>query len=313
MKDISVVIPVYGCPEAVKPLYERLKTTLEQLVESFEIIMVNDSCPKGSWNEIRKICNDDNRVVGVNLSRNFGQIHATNAGISISDGKYLVLMDCDLQDRPEGITDLYTEINKGYDIVFAKRKNRKDSFIVKLLSKMFYKVYNYFVDGYYDGDIGNFCIVKRKIVEEYINIEDYNKSFTTTLAWMGYNVSVIEIESEERYEGNSSYTLNKKINLAIDMITSQSNKPLKTLMMYGAILVGISIVYIIYKSISNLFGNETPDGWTSLFAAILFIGGIQIISIGGVGIYVGNIFNQTKGRPEYLIKEVLNSQRKTDK
>ena len=313
MKEISVVIPVYGCPEALEPLYDRLKATLEQLVKSFEIIMVNDACPKGSWDEIRKICMKDDRVTGINLSRNFGQIHATNAGIEKSEGEYLVLMDCDLQDRPEGIADLYKEINKGYDVVFVKRKERKDSFLVKALSKLFYKIYNYFVDGYYDGEIGNFCIVRRKIVDEYKKIDDYNKSFTTTLAWMGYNSTVIEIESDKRYEGNSGYTLRKKINLAIDMITSQSNKPLKSLMACGVILVGISIIYILYKSISNFFGNETPDGWTSLFAAILFIGGIQIVSIGGVGIYIGNIFNQTKGRPEYLIKEVLNDQRKTDK
>ena len=313
MIDISVVIPVYGCPEALYPLHERLCSTLNNLVKSYEIIFVNDACPKGSWLKIQEICKKDKNVVGINLSRNFGQIHATNAGIDAAKGKYLVLMDCDLQDKPEGIVNLYSEIKKGHDIVFAKRKDRKDSAVAKLMSKLFYKVYNSFVDGYFDGDIANFCIVKKKIVDEYKKIDDYNKSFTTTLAWMGYDVSIIEIESEERFEGHSSYTLSKKINLAIDMITSQSNRPLKALMMYGFIMVILSLVYIVYLFIGHLLGNNAPLGWTSLFAAILFIGGIQIISIGGVGIYVGNIFNQTKGRPEYLIKEVLNSQRKTDK
>ena len=311
--DISVVVPVYGCPEALKPLCERIIATMAKLKKSYEIVLVNDGCPKGSWKIIEEICQKNKKVVGINLSRNFGQIHSTNAGIAHTRGDYVVLMDCDLQDPPEGIEKLLEEIEKGYDIVFAKRKNRKDDFLAKALSKVFYSVYNHFVDGYFDGDIANFCIVRRRIVDEYNSIEDQNKSFTTTLSWMGYKVSTIEIESEERFEGHSSYTLSKKINLAIDMITSQSNKPLKALMLFGFVMVVISVLYIIYKVISYFLGNDAPLGWTSLFAAILLVGGIQIISIGGVGIYVGNIFNQTKGMPEYLIQEIINEKKTSSK
>ena len=311
--DISVVVPVYGCPEALKPLCERIVRTMAKLKKSYEIILVNDGCPKDSWSIIEEICKENKKVVGINLSRNFGQIHSTNAGLAHTRGKYVVLMDCDLQDPPEGIEALLIEIEKGYDIVFANRKNRKDGFLAKALSKAFYSVYNRFVDGHFDGDIANFCIVRRKIVDEYNAIDDQNKSFTTTLSWMGYDVKVIEIESEERYEGQSSYTLRKKINLAIDMITSQSNRPLKALMTFGFMMVFISVLYIIYKVISYFLGNDAPLGWTSLFAAILLVGGIQTISIGGVGIYVGNIFNQTKGMPEYLIKEIINEKKTNSK
>ncbi len=311
--DISVVVPVYGCPEALNPLCERIIATMAKLKKSYEIVLVNDGCPNGSWKIIEEICQKNKKVVGINLSRNFGQIHSTNAGIAHTRGDYVVLMDCDLQDPPEGIEKLLEEIEKGYDIVFAKRKNRKDGFLAKALSKAFYSVYNHFVDGYFDGDIANFCIVRRRIVDEYNSIEDQNKSFTTTLSWMGYKVSTIEIESEERFEGHSSYTLSKKINLAIDMITSQSNKPLKALMLFGFVMVVISVLYIIYKVVSYFLGNDAPLGWTSLFAAILLVGGIQIISIGGVGIYVGNIFNQTKGMPEYLIQEIINEKKTSSK
>lgn len=286
---------------------------MAKLKKSYEIVLVNDGCPKGSWKVITEICQKNRKVVGINLSRNFGQIHSTNAGIAHARGDFVVLMDCDLQDPPEGIEKLLEEIDKGYDIVFAKRKNRKDGFLAKALSKAFYSVYNHFVDGYFDGDIANFCIVRRRIVDEYNAIEDQNKSFTTTLSWMGYKVSTIEIESEERFEGHSSYTLSKKINLAIDMITSQSNKPLKALMLFGFVMVVISVLYIIYKVISYFLGNDAPLGWTSLFAAILLVGGIQTISIGGVGIYVGNIFNQTKGMPEYLIQEIINEKKTSSK
>ncbi len=305
--DISVIVPVYGCPEALPSLHERLINTLEKITDSFELIFVNDCCPKGSWKEIEKICEADERVVGVDLSRNFGQIHATNAGIDMSKGEYVVLMDCDLQDRPEGISDLFNEIQKGYDIVFAKRKERKDSKITLFLSGLFYKVYNYFVDGYYDPEVGNFSIARRKIVDEYIAIKDTNKSFTSVLSWMGYRTSYIEIEGEERFEGKSSYTLSKKIDLAFDMLTSQSDKPLKAIIKLGFLIAILAFIYLITQVILYFIIDDIVEGWTSLVASVFLMGGILLICLGAVGIYVGNIFSYSKGFPGYLIKEVRNS------
>ncbi len=304
--DISVVVPVYGCPEALNPLCEKLNKTLSQITKSYEVILVNDGCPKGSWAIIEELCKNNKKIVGINLSRNFGQLHSTNAGISKAKGDFVVLMDCDLQDKPEAITDLYNEINKGYDIVFVKRKNRKENIITLAFSKMFYKIYNHFVDGYYDGDIGNFCIVRKRIVDKYNDIKDNNKSFTTTLAWMGYKTSILEIDGDNRFEGKSSYTLRRKIQLAIDMLTSQSNKPLIAVVYLGLILAAIAFLYLIVQVIKYLIFRDAPEGWTSIIAAVFFMGGLTLGSIGGVGIYVGNIFNQTKGIPEYLIDEILN-------
>ena len=303
--DISVVIPVYGCPEAVDPLCERLTKTLTSIVSSYEVILVNDGCPKGSWYEIKKAVNKYQNIKGINLSRNFGQIHATNAGINVTSGDYVVLMDCDLQDKPEGIVDLYNEIKKGKDIVFVKRKDRKDNPITIFFSKMFYRVYNHFVDGYYDADISNFSIATRKIVDEYKKIGDNNKTYITMLCWMGYNSSIIEIEGEERYEGKSSYNFSKKINLAIDMITSQSNKPLKTMIKIGLSIVFLSFVYIAYKIILYFITKDVPEGWTSMIASVFMMGGVTLICLGVVGIYVGNIFTQTKNVPEYFIDEII--------
>ena len=181
MIEISVVVPVYGCPEAVSPLYERLTETLMKITTSYEIILVNDGCPKDSWTEVEKVCKRDKKVVGINLSRNFGQVNATNAGIEYSSGNYVIVMDCDLQDEPEAITDLYQKIQEGYDIVFVGRKNRKDNGFVMFWSRLFYKIYNHMVEGYYNPDIGNYCIVKRKIVDEYCGLPEHNKSFTTIL------------------------------------------------------------------------------------------------------------------------------------
>ena len=310
MIDFSVVVPVYGCPEALETLCQRTIATINKLKKSYEIVLVNDGCPKGSWKVIERLCKENKNIVGINLSRNFGQIHSTNAGIANTKGKYVILMDCDLQDKPEGIEDLYKKIQEGYDVVFAKRKDRKDSFLAKFSSKMFYKVYNYFVDGYFDGDIANFCIVKRKVVDEYNQIKGGNKSFTPTLTWMGYKQTAIEIESEERFEGKSSYTLSKKINLAIDMLTAQSVKPLKAVIKLGIIIAGLSFVYLLIQIIKYFTLKDVPVGWTSMIASIFMMSGIILISLGGVGVYVGNVFKQTRGMPEYIIEEIVNNKKK---
>lgn len=307
--DISVVIPVYGCPEAVDSLCDRLSRTLTSIVSEYEIILVNDGCPKGSWLEIKKAVNKYKNIKGINLSRNFGQIHATNAGINAATGDYVVLMDCDLQDKPEGIVDLYKEIKKGYDIVFVKRKDRKDNPVTIFFSKMFYKVYNHFVDGYYDGDICNFSIATRKIVDEYKKIGDNNKTYITMLCWMGYNSSIIEIEGEKRFEGKSSYNFSKKINLAIDMITSQSNKPLKAMIKVGLSIVFVAFLYIAYKIGLYFITNDVTEGWTSMIASVFLMGGLTLICLGVVGIYVGNIFTQTKNVPEYFVSEIIEGEK----
>ncbi len=307
---LSVVVPVYGCPGAVEPLYRRLTETLVQITEDYEIILVNDGCPKNSWSKVEEVCKIDKKVVGINLSRNFGQVNATNAGIEYSTGEYVVLLDCDLQDPPEAILQIYREIQRGYDIVFVGRKDRKDNPIVKFLSKQFYHVYNYMVEGYYNSDIGNFCIVRRKVVDEYCSLPEHNKCFTTTLSWMGYRSTVVMIEAEERLEGKSSYNLRKKIDLAIDMITFQSNKPLLFFIKLGLTIGILAVMYIIYQFIVYFVVGGAPSGWMSLIAVVSLLGGIQLVSMGVIGIYIGNIFNETKNRKSYFIQEILNGHEK---
>lgn len=303
---ISVVIPVYGCPNALYDLHSRLKKVLNSITKSYEIILVNDGCPKGSWDKIRKICKDDKKVIGINFTRNFGQHHAINAGMNNASGDYIVLMDCDLQEKPEDIVPLYEKITKGYDIVFTKRKDRKDTRITLLLSKLFYFVFNYFTNYSYDGDIGNLSIAKKEVVDKYNSIKDYNKVYTTYLNWMGYKTATIEVESNDRYDGKSSYTFGKKMDLAIDTITSLSNKPLKLLLSLGTVFAIVGFVYLLVQIIIYFVTKDTNEGWTSIIASIFLMGGLILICLGGVGIYVGNIFNQTNGKPEYFIDETIN-------
>lgn len=218
---ISVVVPVYGCPTAVVPLCKRLDNTLTQIADDYEIILVNDACPKGSWTEIEKVCAVDTRVIGIELSRNFGQIKAITAGLDYAKGDWVVVMDCDLQDRPEGIIDLYRKAMEGYDVVFARRKARKDNAFVKFCSKSFYKVYDYFTDGNYDNSICNFSISRREVIQSYCNMREQNRAYTLFLKWLGYKQTAIDVEADVRYEGKSSYNIRKKTKMALEFITAQ--------------------------------------------------------------------------------------------
>lgn len=303
---ISVVIPVYGCPEALRPLHERLVNTLKKITEDYEIILVNDACPKDSWSVLQEICAKDKNVVGINLSRNFGQKNATNAGIEYSTGDYVVLMDCDLQDKPEAIEELYHKIQEGYDIVYVARQERKDNFFVKFCSKMFYKVYNYMVEGHFDSDIANYSMVRRQVVDEYCKLPEHNKDFVTILSWMGYRSTIIRVESDKRAEGKSSYNMRRKINLALDMITFQSNKPLHFFIKLGMGIGFFALCYLVYQVAMYFVDGTAPMGWTSTIAIVSLIGGLQLVSLGVIGIYIGNIFNETKNRKSYFIQEILN-------
>lgn len=307
--DISVVIPVYGCRAAIPELYDRLCKSLEKIVEDFEIILVDDCCPQNSWEEIEKVCQKDTRVVGLRLSRNFGQIKAITAGLDQSKGDWVVVMDCDLQDRPEAIGDLYKKAQEGYDVVFARRKDRKDTVLTKFLSKFFYKIYDYFTDGNFDNAICNFSISKRIVIDSYCRMREQNRAYTLFIKWLGFKQATIDADADARFEGKSSYNFRRKIKMAFEFITSQSNKPLLFSVKVGFVIALISFVYIISLIIRKLVIGNVDIGWTSVIASIYLIGGILLCAIGVVGIYVGNIFNEAKKRPLYIVAERLNSEK----
>ena len=304
--DISVVIPMYGCRAAVNELHRRLCENLEKLTNSFEIIMVDDCCPQNSWKEIVKICEKDKRVKGIHLSRNFGQIKAITAGLDQSRGDWVVVMDCDLQDRPESIIELYNKAQEGYDVVFARRKGRKDTWLTKRLSKLFYKVYDYFTDGNFDSSICNFSISKRKVIDSYCRMREHNRAFVMFVRWLGFNQTAIELEADKRFEGKSSYNLKKKMKMAFEIITSQSNKPLLFSVKVGFFIALLSLIYIIYLVVRTLAFGDVLIGWTSIMASIYLATGILLCAIGVAGIYIGNIFEEAKNRPIYVISEILN-------
>ena len=308
MMDISVVIPVYGCRAALPELHRRLCESLEQIVDTFEIILVDDCCPQNSWEEIKKLCEKDKHVVGMHMSRNFGQIKAITAGLDKSRGDWIVVMDCDLQDRPESIIELYNKAQEGYDVVFAKREGRVDSAITKFLSRSFYKVYDYFTDGTFDSSICNFSISKRKVIDAYCRMREQNRAYTMFIRWLGFNQTAINLKADARYEGESSYNMKKKLKMAFEIITSQSNKPLMISVKAGFTIAVIALIYIIYVIVRALVVGDTLAGWPSLIGSVYLMGGILLCALGVVGIYVGNIFNEAKNRPIYVISECINGE-----
>ena len=214
-------------------------------------------------------------------------------------------MDCDLQDRPEEIPRLYQKAQEGYDVVFARRKNRQDNKFKIFLANQFYKVYRFATDGDYDGSICNFSIVKRNVIENYCKMREQHRAYVMYLRWMGYRQAVIDVEHNERYAGKSGYSLKKRINMAIELLTSQSDKILRLFTGLGFTLSLVSFLVIIALVIYH-FVADVSIGWTSLLATIVLMGGFIIMVIGVVGIYIGNIFIETKNRPLYLIRQILN-------
>lgn len=308
--DISEVIPVYGCRAAIPELHRRLCESLEKISKAFEIILVDDYCPQNSWEEIQKVCEKDKRVIGIHMARNFGQIRAITAGLDKSRGDWVVVMDCDLQDRPETIPELYQKAQEGYDVVFARREGRKDSAITKFLSKCFYKVYDYFTDGTFDSSICNFSISKRKVIDYYCRMREQNRAYTMFIRWLGFKQTAIDMPADERFEGKSSYNLKRKLKMAFEIITSQSNKPLLFSVKLGFVSAFLALIYIIYLVFREIILGDVLVGWTSIVASIYLMGGIILCAIGVVGIYVGNIFNEAKNRPLYVIDECLNAKEK---
>ncbi len=305
MPVISVVTPIYGCQKSLHHLYDRLRKALSAITEDFEIIMINDASPDNAWETIKELAEKDKRVRGINLSRNFGQHKAIAAGLDYAQGDWVVVMDCDLQDQPEEIIKLYNKAQEGYDVVFGERSGRKDSMKKKLSSKLFMIIYDYLADTKTDSSIGNFSIISQKVVEKYRKMSEQHRPYSFFVIWLGFKRSRIEVEHAKRDTGTSSYNFRKLVNLAIDNIVSQSNKPLKMSIKFGFALSFLSALYAVYLIIKYFAADIVAPGWTSVMVSIYFVAGLLFANLGFLGLYIGKIFDETKNRPIYIVDEII--------
>lgn len=299
--DISVVIPVYRSQESLGELYARLNATLTRISPDYEIIMVNDASPDDSWQLIQTLAQEDDRVRGINLSRNFGQHCAITAGLDYVRGHWVVVMDCDLQDVPEEIIKLYRKAKEGYDVVVGRRVRRQDGFLKKTASRTFYHVFAYFTGSKIDNRIGNFGIYARKVIQSITALKEQNRSFGLFVLWVGFRRIEIDIEHHPRPHGGSSYTFRRMFHLAFDSIVAHSNKLLRLSVKLGFFLSLMSMIYALWLVIRYFIWTTPVAGWTSLMVSVYFTAGLIIGTIGIVGLYVGKIFDEVKGRPLYII------------
>lgn len=299
---ISVVTPVYGCSGNLRDLYARLSTVLSSISENYEIIMVNDASPDAAWLTIQQLANESGHVKGVNLSRNFGQHYAITAGLDYASGDWVVVMDCDLQDVPEEIPKLYNKAMEGYDVVVGQRAQRKDTFFKKISSRLFYKVFAYFTGAKIDNRIGNYGIYARKVIRSISKLKEQNRSFGLFALWVGFRRIEIEVDHARRLHGESSYTLRRMLNLALGSIVAHSNKLLHISVKLGFLLSFMSLLYAVWLMLRYFMWATPVAGWSSLMISIYFTAGLIIGSIGVLGIYVGKIFDEVKGRPLYIVE-----------
>jgi len=303
---ISVVSPVYRAEKIVAELVQQLHENLQKITDDYEIVLVNDASPDKSWLAITAECEKDKRVKGINLSRNFGQHYAITAGLNFTKGEWIVVMDCDLQDRPDEIPNLYRKAQEGYDSVFAQRVERQDAFLKRLFSKAFYSFFSYLTDTKQDPTVANFGIYNRKVIEAVLMMKDYIRFFPTMVQWVGFRKYYLPVQHSDRYEGKTSYNFRSLMRLAINNIVAFSDKPLRLTVKIGFVISILSFLLAIYNIAANLMGIIQVEGFTTTIFSIWFVGGLMLSLLGVVGLYVGKTFENVKQRPTYIIKNIIN-------
>ena len=316
MKKVSVVIPMYYEEEVVKECYSRTKVVLNGLsnVYDHEIIFVNDGSKDKTLELLETIAQNDPKVKVLSFSRNFGHQAAVTAGLKYVTGDVILIIDSDMQDPPELLTEMIKLWEDGNEVIYAKRKARKGESRFKLLTaKMFYKVLNGLSDVDIPKDTGDFRLVDRKVVDVINSMHEHNKFLRGLFSWVGFKQIPIEYIRHERYAGKTKYPLKKMLKLASDGIISFSTKPLELIGGIGVFSIFISFAILLYALLSFIFKwNNLTAGWTSLMVAITFFAGVQLVSIWMISEYIARIYDDTKKRPEYIIDKKINIEDKEE-
>lgn len=303
---VSVVVPVYGCADCIEELHRRLVAVLEPLVPSFELVLVCDGSPDSSWAAIRKLGASDARVKGVSFSRNFGQHAAILAGTDFAEGDYMVVMDCDLQHSPSDIPALWARAQEGFDVVFALRKNRKDSWFKRVSARLYVRLRAWLTDSRGDPSISNFSIVSRKVVLALRRLRERNRSYPYFVTWLGFDTATIEAEHQPRFAGETTYSLGKLFAHAVESIVSASDKPLRLSIQWGLLMSAASLLWAAWLVVRYFAQGTGVEGWTSTMVSLFFVAGLLFANLGILGLYLGKVFDETKGRPLYAVKDTVN-------
>lgn len=303
---LSIVSPVYRGEKMLEELVRRIHAAISPITDDYEIVLVNDCSPDNSWEKIADICTNDQRVKGINLSRNFGQPYAITAGLTYAKGDYIAVIDCDLQNKPEDLPAMYEKALEGYDVVSARRVVRDDTFLKRMSSAVFHKVYDFLSGFNTDKAVAEFGIYSKKIVKVYCSIPEYSRSFVELIHTLGFKKTTVDVSHDHRLEGESSYNLHRLLVLSYNSIISNSNRPLYLSVTLGFLMSLLSFLMAVYNIFAKFAGLNEVAGYTSTIFSIWFVGGLLLFMMGILGLYIGKIFDQVKGRPVFIVSETLN-------
>lgn len=300
----SIVIPVYNEQEVIHETYRRLTEVMRSTKEAYELLFVNDGSRDRTAEIIKEYSEQDPAVVLLDFARNFGHQIAITAGMDYARGEAVVVIDADLQDPPELILEMIEKWKQGFDVVYAKRTKRKgETYFKKQTAAMFYRFLRAMTDIDIPLDTGDFRLLDRKVCNQMNSIQEKNRFVRGLVSWVGFKQIAVEYERDERLAGESKYPLKKMLKLSMDGITSFSYKPLKLASYAGVTLSGIGFIYLLVVLYLKLFTDSTITGWSSLIVIQLFFSGIILIILGMIGEYIGRIYDETKNRPLYIVRE----------
>jgi glycosyltransferase involved in cell wall biosynthesis len=297
--ELSVVVPVYGCGDCLVALHDRLTRSLSTITERFELVLVDDRSLDDAWSVLQRLARADARVRALRLSRNFGQDAAITAGLAEARGRWVVVMDCDLQEAPEDIPRMWTAAREGYDVVRTIRRGGQLAPLKRWGSRL-YRRLTFETDT--RADYSTLSLISRRVVDAYLSLQDQDREYMIALDWLGFSATAVEIAHAERHAGKSTYTPSRLIRVALDGMFFRSTLLLRLVVLAGFVIALIGIAVAAFEVIDYVAGpNKSVPGYTSLAVLLLFLAGVIIISVGVVGLYVGRVFQQVKNRPLYVI------------
>jgi glycosyltransferase involved in cell wall biosynthesis len=303
--DVSAVVPCLNEAEALPELYRRLSAALRGVVgDRHEIVLVNDGSSDSTWLRIRELAEDDPHVVGVDLSRNYGHQLALSAGLSVCRGARVLILDADLQDPPELLSEMMARMDAGADVVYGRRTARRgESWFKRRSAEAFYRVLSRLTDVPIPKDTGDFRLMSRRVVDTVNAMPEQHRFLRGMVSWIGFQQVPLEYERAERHAGKTKFRVARMLRFAVDAITSFSIAPLRVSTYLGLFLGFVAIVLLVGTLLAWFVADVVP-GWTSLMVVVLLLGAAQLVMFGLMGEYLGRLYMQSKSRPLYLIREV---------
>ena len=299
---LSVVSPIYNAALHLEEFVTELEKYILPITNDYEIVLVDDFSPDNSWKHIESICTKHPKVKGIKLSRNFGQHYAITAGLDNANGEWIIVMDCDFQDAPSEIPNLYNKTKEGFDVVLARRINRKDGFVKKLFSKLFWKTLGWLTGTNIDHTVANFGIYNKKVIQAVCSLRESIRFFPSMILWVGFSKTTLDVKHQERQTGTSGYNFSRMFKLALDVMLAYSDKPIRLVIKMGFFISLFTLLIGLYYLYLNITHQILVPGYTSLIISIWFLSGLIILILGILGLYIGKTFEGVKNRPIYIIE-----------